>query len=162
MENGKTFKTKTGFCHVLPDKIILTREGIVGNVAKKSLGNHISWILIAYGIAAFGFLYFAFRSYQNEEIVRTIIFGAISLYLILAIKDSIKNSATLIIDRDKIGEVEFRKSVPGVMRSHFVVLFENEYGKIKKRLILLPGSLNNGQEETEKALKIMTEEKLIK
>jgi len=33
MDNEKKFKTKTGFCHILADKLILTRDGIVGNVA---------------------------------------------------------------------------------------------------------------------------------
>jgi len=41
------------------------------------------------------------------------------------------------------------------------VLFEDENGKVKKRLIMLPGSLTDGQNETEKAIKIMTEEKLL-
>jgi len=41
------------------------------------------------------------------------------------------------------------------------VLFEDENGKVKKRLIMLPGSLTDEQNETEKAIKIMTEEKLL-
>jgi hypothetical protein len=41
------------------------------------------------------------------------------------------------------------------------VLFEDEQGKIKKRLIMLPGSLTDGQNETKKAIKIVTDEKLI-
>ena len=46
MESEKTFKTKTGFCHILPDKIILTRDGVVGNVAKVTVGNNITRILL--------------------------------------------------------------------------------------------------------------------
>ena len=39
--------------------------------------------------------------------------------------------------------------------------FEDENGKMKKRLITLPGSMNNGQNETEKAIEIMTAENLL-
>jgi len=49
MENEKTFKTKTRYCHILPNKIILTRDGIIGNVAKVTVGNNIYRILIIYG-----------------------------------------------------------------------------------------------------------------
>ncbi len=41
MENEKIFKTKTGFCHVFPDKIVLTRDGVVGNISKVLIGNNI-------------------------------------------------------------------------------------------------------------------------
>jgi hypothetical protein len=42
MENEKTFKTKIGFCHILPDKIILTRDGIIGNVTIVMIGNNLT------------------------------------------------------------------------------------------------------------------------
>jgi hypothetical protein len=46
-------------------------------------------------------------------------------------------------------------------RSRFEVKFEDENGKIKKRLIMLPGSLTGGKIETEKAIKLMKEERLL-
>ena len=57
MESEKKFKTKTGFCHILPDKIVLTRDGVVGNMAKVMLGNNISRILIIYGLIAIALIY---------------------------------------------------------------------------------------------------------
>lgn len=50
MEKENIFRTKTGFCHVLPDKIVLTRDGIIGNLSKVIVGNKIQQILIIYGI----------------------------------------------------------------------------------------------------------------
>jgi hypothetical protein len=46
MESEKIFKTKTGFCHILPDKIVLKRDGVVGNAAKVTVGNNIARILL--------------------------------------------------------------------------------------------------------------------
>ena len=161
MNNEKTFKTKTGFCHILPDKIVLTRDGIIGNVAKVTVGNNISRILIIYGGLSLGLFYFAFDSYKNGQITQPILFGLLGIYLVYGIVNSINNSATPIIDRQKIKEVKLKKAIIGLTRSRFEVLFEDEQGKIKKRLIMLPGSLTDGQNEKEKAIKIMTDEKLI-
>ncbi len=161
MENEKIFKTKTGFCHILPDKIVLTRDGIVGNVAKVTIGNNILRILIIYSILSLGLFYFAYNNYKNDKTVQSILFGVLGIYLVYGIVSSLNNSASPIIDRQKIKSVKFKKAIVGLTRSRFEVLFEDNQGKIKKRLIMLPGSLTDGQNETEKALKIMTEEKII-
>ena len=162
MERGKTFKTKTGFCHILPDKIILTRDGIIGNVAKVTVGNNIIRILIIYGGLASGLLYLAFTNYQSNKVFKSILFGAIGIYLIYGILNSINNSATPIIERNKIKSINLKKAIFGLTRSRFEVNFKDDNGKMKKRLIMLPGSMNNGQSETEKAIGIMTEEKLLR
>lgn len=65
MENEKTFKTKTGFCHILPDKIVLSRDGVIGNVAKVTVGNNISRMLLIYGGFSLFLLYSAFNSFQK-------------------------------------------------------------------------------------------------
>ena len=161
MEIEKTFKTKTGFCHILPDKIILTRDGIIGNVAKVTVGNNIARILLIYfGLAVF-LLYSAFNNYQNGQIAMPIIFGIIGFYLIYGIITSLNNSAIPILERSKIKEIKVKKAILGLTHSRFEILFEDDNTKIKKRLIMLPGSMIDGQNETEKAIKIMTEEKLL-
>ena len=145
----------------MPDKIVLTRDGIIGNLAEVAVGNNLSRILIIYGALSLGLFYFAFDSYQNGKIAQTILLGILGVYLVYGIVTSINNSATPIIHRHKIKEVKLKKAIPGLTRARFEVLFENEQGKIKKRLIMLPGLLQGGPDETEKAIKIMTNEKLI-
>lgn len=161
MDHENTFKTKTGFCHILPDKIVLTRDGIIGHVAKVTVGNNISRILIIYGGLSLGLFYFVFDSYRKGQIAQSILFGILGIYLIYGIVNSINNSATPIIYRQKIKEVKFKKAFVGLTRSRFEILFEDDQGKIKKRLIMLPGTLTDGQNETDKAIKIMTDQKLI-
>ncbi|AFM02745.1 hypothetical protein Fleli_0256 [Bernardetia litoralis DSM 6794] len=162
MESEKTFKTKTGFCHILPDKIILTRDGVVGNVAKVTVGNNIARTLVIYGAITVGLFYFGYEAYKNGQTLQPILFGLIGLYLIYGIVSSLNNSATPTIDREKIKDVKLKKAIKGLTRSRFEVLFEDENGKIKKRLIMLPGSLTDGQNETENAVEIMREEQLLK
>lgn len=162
MDTEKTFKTKTGFCHILPDKIVLTRDGIIGNVVKVAVGNNLSRILIIYGGLSFGLFYFAFEGYKNGQILQLILFGLLGIYFVYGIVKSTNNVATPIIDRQKIKEVKLKKAISGLTRSRFEVFFEDEEGKIKKRLIMLPGSLTDGRNETEKAIKIMKDEKLLR
>ncbi|AWH86115.1 phosphoribosylaminoimidazolesuccinocarboxamide synthase [Flavobacterium album] len=160
LASEKTFRTKTGYCHILPDKIILTRDGTIGNIAKASVGNKIARILIIYGIIAAIFFYQAYNSYTDGEVVFCTLYCAAGLYLIYGITTSINNSAAPVIERSTIKSVTYKKAIPGLTRSRFEVLFEDN-GKIKKRLILLPGSLSGGPAETENALEIMAEENLI-
>lgn len=161
METEKKFKTKTGYCHILPDKIVLSRDGVIGNVAKVAVGNNIARILLIYGGLSIALLYFAFTKYQQGQVYGSFFFFLFSLYLIYGIFSSLNNSATPIIERNSIKNVKFKKSIAGLTRSRFEVMFEDESGKIKKRLIMLPGSMSGGQTETELAIKLMTEEKLI-
>ena len=159
----KQFKTKTGFCHILPDKIILTRDGIIGNVAKVAVGKSITRVLIIYGGISIFLLYSAFDSFQTGQVSISIFYLIIGLFLMYGIFTSINNSnsTTPIIARKDIKSIKFKKAILGITRSRFEVLFKDKNGKLKKRIIMLPGSLDNGKNETEIAKKIMKEEKLL-
>ena len=161
MENEKIFKTKTGYCHILPDKIVLTRDGVIGNFSEIVVGNIVSRILIIYSAISIFLLYSAYSDFQKEKNISAIFFVIVAIFLIYSILKSINNSATPIIARDKIKEAKFINVIPRVTRSRFEILFEDKNGKIKKRLILLPGSLNDGENETEKAVEIMKSENII-
>jgi hypothetical protein len=160
MDHERTFKTKTGFCHVTAERIILTRDGVIGNVSKVVVGNNIIRILTIYGLISAGLLYYAYDSFRNGQFLTTTFFGILALYLIYGIASSLNNSATPVIDRKDIKKVTFKKAIPGLTRSRFIVDFD-ENGKIKKRLIFLPGSMSGGQDETPKAIEIMTSERLL-
>lgn len=160
MQNEKVFKTKTGYCHILPDKIILTRDGIIGNVSQVIVGNGISRILIIYSLISITLLYFAFNAYQENKSVTALFNIGLACYLIYKVKLSMNYSATSLIERNNIKEVKFIDAKYGATRSRFEVLFEDEKGKLKTRLILLPGSVNDGESETKKALEIMESEKI--
>ncbi len=158
----KFFKTKTGFCHIQSDKIVLTRDGVIGNVAKVTVGNSLTRILIIYGGLSIWLFYRAYNNFKEGQNLLPILFSLIGVFLIYGIIASLNNSATPIIERKKIKDVKLKKAILGLTRSRFEVLFEDEDGKIKKRLIMLPGSLTGGKAATEKAIKIMKEENLLK
>jgi hypothetical protein len=156
----RSFRTKTGFCQITDDQIILSRDGIGGNVAKVTVGNSISRILIIYGLASLLLWYYAFSQYHHGQMIEAILFGALGAYLAWGIVRSLNNSAAPVIDRKAIRQVKFVSGSRGLTRSRFEVLFD-ESGRTKKRLILLPGSLSDGESETEKAVAVMRSERLI-
>ncbi|MGQ2984169.1 phosphoribosylaminoimidazolesuccinocarboxamide synthase [Flavobacterium sp.] len=161
MDTEKTFRTKLGFCHILPDRIVLTNDGNVENVNDTPDGTILVKLLTIYGIMAGVFIYFAYDNYFDGQMFFSALFGLAALYLIYGIAVSTNNSAVSVIQRNAIKKVSFKKAIPFVTRSRFEVLFENSEGKTKKRLIMLPGSLTGGKGETEKALKIMKDENLL-
>lgn len=160
MENEKKFKTKTGFCNITAEKIILTRDGVIGNVSNKIVGKGISKIILIYSGISFYFLYTAYKDFEKGDKISGIFYSLFAIFIIYGILKSLNNSATPIIERNRIKEAKFINGKAGLTRSRFEILFD-ENGKVKKRIIMLPGTLNDGQNETEKALKIMKEEKII-
>jgi len=161
MENETTFLTKTGFCHILPDKIVLTRDGVIGNMAEVTVGSSISRILVIYGALSLALVYGATEELKKGHTTQVVLLALVVAYLVYGILTSLNNSATPVIDRQKIRNTRFKKAIPGLTRSRFEVFFEDEKGKLKKRLIFLPGSLSGGQDETGKAVKLMTEAGLL-
>ncbi len=161
MDNGKVFRTKTGFCHVLNDKIVLTRDGVIGNISNVVVGKGITRILVINGVVSIALLYSAYIDFRKGELFLPVLYGLLGGWLIYGVLSSLNNSATPIIERSKIKSIKFRKAITGLTRSVFIVFFEDKNGKVKKRLIMLPGSLTGGKEETEKAMNIMSEEGLI-
>lgn len=161
MDSEKKFRTKTGYCHILPDRIVMTSDGITGNIDKVTNGNFVFKPLIIYGLISIGLIYLSIDDFIKHNNFNAIVFLLIAGYLIYGILNSLNNSATPVIDRQSIQQIKFTKGIPGITRSRFVVLFTEETGKIKKRLILLPGLLTGGKTETDIAYNLMIAEKLI-
>jgi hypothetical protein len=162
VETEKVFRTKTGYCHVLPDKIVLTRNGIIGNLSKVAVGNHISRSLIISALIAIWLLYLAFSHFMKDERFISLICLLVATFLIQAIFKSWNNcfqfakpgSAAPIIERSSIKSAAFRPARKGLTRAYFEILFENANGKIKKRLIMLPGSLVTAKQKPARRSKL--------
>jgi hypothetical protein len=124
MDREKIFKTKTGYCHILKDKLVLTRDGVIGNLANVKMGNNIARPLIIYGLISVAFFYIAFKYFTNAEKPEAFLFLLCGVFLSLAIFRSINNSATPVIEREKIKEIKFKKAISGLTRAYFMIRFE--------------------------------------
>ena len=78
----KRFKTKTGFCHILPDRIILTNDGVIGNISKVVVGSNVTRVLLIYGALAVFLFYTAFDGFQHGQKLSSVFFALFGLFLI--------------------------------------------------------------------------------
>lgn len=158
----KTFRTKTGYCQITDEQIILSRDSVRGEMAKVTVGNSIPRILIIYSIISIALIAASVLGFIKGDYFPATLTLILPIYLIFGIVKSWNNSATPIINRKSIQNVKFIKANKGITRAYFEVFFEIEKGKIKKRLILLPGVLESSQEEIDEAVSIMREEGFLK
>ncbi len=158
MESYKKFSTKTGYCYVLPDRLVLVRSGFQGKITEVVSGNTISRLFLIYGILFIYLIYKSVTSYSEGETMMFVIHTIIALLVFINIIFSFNKSATPLIIKDKIREIKFVGAKPGLTRACFSVIFENEKGVNKKRLIMLPGSLSGKQEESTHAIGLMRDE----
>lgn len=161
MSTEKTFVTKTGFCQILPDRIVLSRDGIAGNATRSVKGNSTYRTLLLYSLICCSFAYIAYSQYVLGKASQSLVTVALAAYLAYAVLSSLTNSAANVIERSSIRSVSYKKAIPGLTRGRFEILFTDEKGKLKKRLVLLPGSIAGSKKETEQALQIMKEEGLL-
>lgn len=157
----KSFETKTGFCHVFTNKIVLSRDMNKNNICKVVASNNINSTLIIFGLISIFLFYKSYVIFMEKEFFFSLFNLALGLYFVYTILTNINNSTTSLIYRDSIKKVVFTKAKPYLTRAYFEVYFSDEKNSTKKRLIMLPGSFSNGKSETEKALRIFKEEGLI-
>ncbi|HAA16320.1 MAG TPA: phosphoribosylaminoimidazolesuccinocarboxamide synthase [Cytophagales bacterium] len=155
LDPSNTFPTKNGFCHVLPDKLVLTRDGNVEQALEKAVGNRIFSMLLMYGGITVAIAYFSVRGFSSGEVAQGLYLALVALFLGLGLFSSLNNSTIPVIERRAISSVKYRRGMLGLTRSRFVVYFKNERGNVKKRLIMLPGTLAGGREAAKEALELM-------
>ena len=161
MNEAKTFRTKTGYCHILPDKIVLNRDAVYTGANTAPENNAMPVILLVY--ASF-LAYLVYKGYQAYIVNNTgsltwcVVFGMLAIWVLVR---SWNNSTTGVIARETIKEIRFRKAMPGLTRSYFEIYFKDKKGRTKRRLLMLPGSLSGGKTGTEEALSVMKEESLL-
>ena len=161
MEEKKVFRTKTGFCQVSSDKIVLINEGIRGQLADLVYGEDNFRILLSYGITSM-ILLGLFAIYINVgKVLLSLLALVAGLLVATKMLKYYKTSAEPIIERSQIEMVNFYKAIPILRRAHFVVHFTTRRGRKMKRLILLPGLLRKGKDEADKAFEIMYSEGLM-
>ena len=161
MENGKTFKTKDGICHLLQDKIVLTSNEKSVAETILSTKNRMPIILVVFSIIAVILFCFSVNEYRNNRLIESVIFGLAGIYAVYANLINIHASTIPVIDRKSIKEVKLKKGIVGLTRSRFEVFFVDEKGKTKKRFVMLPGSLEDGKNETANAIQLMRTEGLM-
>ncbi|MES2555666.1 MAG: phosphoribosylaminoimidazolesuccinocarboxamide synthase [Bacteroidota bacterium] len=161
METEKKFKTKDGYCHILPDKIVFTRDGVIGNLASTVHGNHIYQSVIIYTALIAVLSWLLVKHYAKGDSFSVLFYCVIIVCLFYFIIRVFRYSVSPVIRRSSIRHIVYKKAIPFLTRTCFEVYFADEKDRIKKRLISLPTSLTNGEAMANEALEIMRSEQLI-
>lgn len=150
---GYTFRTKTGLCTITPEQIVLTRTGLRGATAAAVYGSSIGRSLVLYSVVGGGALLWGFWLLARGSLSGAFLV-LIGLFLLWNVFASRSNSAAAAIARAAIQTVEAHPPRPPLTRGYFTVHFLED-GKARQRLIMLPGSMSNGQEEYKQAVAAM-------
>jgi hypothetical protein len=152
MQDKQTFRTKTGTCTITPDEIVLTRLG--HRVSSAVVGNSIIRILAIYGIMGGVLLALGVRVLLHGDTgpgVLLLLWGALVVGNVVVSRN---NSAAAMVKRSAIRKVTAHRPRFPLTRGYFTVFFEEE-GRLRKRLIMLPGSMHGGGEEYRRAEAMM-------
>jgi hypothetical protein len=160
-DTSQKFKTKTGFCYILPDKIVLTSDENLGNVDDLKSGKKNYLFLGIYMVIASVLLYWAYQEFLKQNWVFVVLYGFVGLLLWMRIIQSRNLSATPVIERNTIKKITFFPAKKFLTRAYFKVDFQEQLKKPESRLIMLPGSLSGGNDATEIAIEIMKKNNLI-
>jgi len=71
----------------------LTRDGIIGNVAKVTVKDSINHILIIYGLISKDLMYLAIDNFNRHDNLSALLFLLFAVFLVYGIINSINNSA---------------------------------------------------------------------
>jgi len=155
-----TFRTKTGTCCILPDRILIRREGVSGFLANMISGNSVIRTLFVNSIISLSLVCLAGYLVVNGQISIAILPFVIALFLLYGTIKSRDFSAIPEIPRDAIETIEAHEPRPGATRGYFLVHFRLGES-VKKRIIILPGSMSGGSTEFKRALDLLRNHGLI-
>jgi len=158
METEKSFRTHNGLCVILPDKIILTKDGERSDFSNSAEQETKLAPLIIYSIIALAFFGFALKGFLENNIYAALFLSVFGVASLARLVMNINKSNSRFIERDNIVEVEFRRVYTSYSHAYFVIHYKNKSGSIKQRHIQLPGTLITGKEEIENAYLIMESE----
>jgi hypothetical protein len=151
-----TFRTKTGTCIVSPGKLELIRQGAVGKAANFMYGKSIRRGLFIYGVLGIIALIFGIWQLIDKSYIGGVLLCVIGAYFFWNVIASWNNSALNQIERSTVQSIDINPPNPPFTRGYFVIHFEYQ-GKMRKRLVMLPGTVSGGSEEYPKALSAMKE-----
>jgi hypothetical protein len=158
MEGAKMFKTRSGYCFITPDEIILTQKDHLQKKPAKPAGDISTIVLSLYAISAAFVFYFAVLGFQQADYYPAAVFLIISVGIMSYVYTARDKSFTPVIARESIRDIELIKAIPGGLGTHFNIWFEDDKGQLKRRVIKLPGMFVPDNIELANAIKVMQEE----
>lgn len=154
---SKFFPTKSGQCHIYPDRIeLISSSGLDRMLAKRGVQRMVVIyfiLLIVFGIAI------GISLWINNYFL--VAFFAIAwMFSLVSMWTNRNVSAATYIDRKHIERIDYEEAVPGQSRASFTVYFRPKK-QLLRRKILLPSILHNGHMVAQSAYYMFKDEGLL-
>ena len=143
----------------MADRIVIRREGTAGGLAILLAGNSITRVLFVYGIMAVSLIGLAIYLAVSGHFLLTGLALVWAAVILRGVVRSRHFSAIAEIPRNAIESIEVHEPRLAT-RGYFLVYFRLG-DAVKKRIIMLPGSMSGGSAEFQHALVVLQNHGLI-
>ncbi len=152
-----SFRTKTGHATVTREQIVIERTGPRGRAANMLQGNSKSRTLLIYGILFAMLVWSGWSSWNHGSTVAAVLFWAYGGWIAYALTKARNFTMSPIMERAATSRIEGIRGLKGATRDRIVVSL-SEGGREVRRFILMPGALQNGAGELDRALALLSEQ----
>lgn len=155
----KTFKVRRGYCHVLEEGLLLNADEIPGNGPFETK-DKAYWGIVGRQVLFIALLaYWVYDNFMQGYWKSPLFYSVMLLYIVARTIYVAQFSYVNFIPRESIHYIKIHHAIPFVRVNTLVVHFSKD-GKQLKRMIPMPGYLNNPKESLEDAVEILKEENL--
>lgn len=146
-----TFRTKTGVCRVSPDKLVLERTGVRGQAAQTLHGDSKTRTWLVYLVIVAVMAHTAWSALRAGDTALASVWAALAGWIVVSLARTRDFSMVNELSRTRMERVEFVRGIAGLTRDRVVVHFRDDAGKQARRFIIMPGALQQGRGELERA-----------
>ena len=163
-QTQKIFRVKVGYCHILPDKIAFSKDGRPESLDLNEPKQHApTKFMTIYGLVLFSVSTLLIYKYTNNEldltsVITTFLIISVFIYYLFKV---LNYQTRTYFERDRIISVKYKPSLGPLTHGQFNFSIKSENGKILHTSIILRDHNVFGKKETDEAIKIMVDEKLI-
>ena len=140
-----TFRTKTGECHVTPDRLSLLRTGPRGKLADTVQGRSRARTVGLYAVFVVCMAVLATSAWRADRPVAALMWFGYAAWVVVALARSRDFSVATEIPRPATTRIDVVRGWKGLTRDRLVVHFTDD-GRPARRFILLSGVLQGGSE----------------
>lgn len=161
MDTEKKFKIRSGYCHIYPERIMFSRNGVIKSGTRKKFWRNRWWLYLADLILIALLLVAGLYLATLGKITLTVILALAALYRIINMMINLVRLSITEIRRDAIIRVRLNPGIKGISRARVRFIFKTPKGKKRRKLIILMDAVDTGHADTEHACRILRDEGLI-
>jgi hypothetical protein len=154
MSAEASFRTKYGFCHLFPDRIVLTEgegTGTSQQLEKEQTPTRKTVYFICYTALCGGVAWFFT---DQGKWPGAIVMGLIWLYFTYFFVRNFRVASPPVILRERVKGVAYKKASRLLGNPFFVILYEDDKGNTSKRYIAMQNIADGGEEEITQAIAV--------